>query len=88
MRRFFAYCKRVFAKQKESVLISVFWLFFLRQFAVITVTQKEAADMFFVVSMAAIVVSVLATLRWIDKGSIGTGVKTALFMVFYYFSPF
>lgn len=54
----------------------------------ITATQKEAAGMFFVVSMAAIVVSVLATLRWIDKGSIGTGVKTALFMVCYYFSPF
>lgn len=54
----------------------------------IPMIRKEAADMFFVVSMAAIVVSVLATLRWIDKGSIGTGVKTALFMVCYYFSPF
>ncbi|CAM3449754.1 MULTISPECIES: hypothetical protein [Saccharibacillus] len=44
--------------------------------------------MFFVVSMAAIVVSVLAVLKKVDGGSVGTGVKTALFMLLYYFSPF
>jgi|GEM_PF-6519396 len=44
--------------------------------------------MFFVVSMSAIVLSVLATLRWIEHGSVKTGLKTALFMLVYYFSPF
>ncbi|WP_268952834.1 hypothetical protein [Saccharibacillus alkalitolerans] len=44
--------------------------------------------MFFVVSMTAIVISVLAVLRKLDGASGGTGLKTALFMLFYYFSPF
>ncbi|WP_281358010.1 hypothetical protein [Saccharibacillus qingshengii] len=44
--------------------------------------------MFFVVSMAAIVVSVLAVVKRLSGGSVGTGVKTALFMLVYYFSPF
>ncbi|MDO3412153.1 hypothetical protein QWJ34_20490 [Saccharibacillus sp. CPCC 101409] len=43
--------------------------------------------MFFVLSMAAIVISLLALFKRFDDG-IGTGVKAVLFMLFYYFSPF